>query len=145
MQSIQKIREIKDHLFSIRFFRYCFCGGISAIIDTSIFFVLNELFNIYYLFALFVSFTVAVTVNYSLQRKITFKNTYSKKHKQFTVFVLLQLIGLLISGVIIAAMVEIFSVWPTLARFITIWIVLAYTYTSNKVITFNKMKGEKDA
>ena len=140
MQTTQKFGKLLDKLFSKRFFRYCVCGGISAMTDIIIFFLLNELFNTYYLFALIISFTIAVTINYALQRRITFKNSYSKKHKQFTVFLILQIIGLIISGTIIVAQVELLNVWPTLARFITIWIVLIYNYKSNKLITFKHMR-----
>ncbi|MBT4870086.1 MAG: hypothetical protein HON47_00740, partial [Candidatus Diapherotrites archaeon] len=48
-------------------------------------------------------------------------------------------IGLVFNGVVTTAQVEFLGVWPTLARFISILIVLLWTYTANKKITF-KMK-----
>jgi len=140
MQPIGIIKKIWGKFFAIKFFRYCFCGGIAAITDLAIFFTLNEFFKVYYLFALAVSFTVAAGVNYSLQRKITFDNKYEKKHKQFFVFVAVEVVGLGLNAAVTALQVEVLGVWPTLARFIAIFIVLAYNYTANKKITFKLMK-----
>jgi len=140
MNAPKPIKVIWDKFFAIKFFRYCFCGGIAAITDLALFYVLNEWAKLYYLFALPISFTAAALVNYSLQRKVTFNNAYSKKHKQFAVFFLVEVIGLLLNGFFTAIQVEFFGVWPTLARFISIWIVLIYNYTANKKITFKLMK-----
>jgi putative flippase GtrA len=134
------MKKIIRKIIGWRFFRYCFCGGISALTDMSIFFALNELLKIHYLIALVCSFTVAVFVNYSLQRKITFKSTYAKKHFQFVAFVGIELGGLLISGISLTALVELAGLWPTLARFLSIFITLTYNYTLNRKITFNLMK-----
>ncbi|MCX6800772.1 MAG: GtrA family protein [Candidatus Diapherotrites archaeon] len=135
-----RMSNFADRIIKWKFFRYCFCGGIAALVDMTVFFSANEIFKLHYLIALAISFTVAAGVNYSLQRKITFKNTYKKMHKQFPVFVAVELVGLLIAGVSMTALVEIFRLWPTLARFISIFIALAYNYTANKKITFNMMK-----
>jgi len=135
-----KTKEVAKKLFRIRFFRYCFAGGIAGITDLAVFFIFNEIIKVHYLLALVISFAIAVGVNYALQRRITFKNTYSKKHKQFFVFIGLQIIGLLLSGLLTTIQVEMFGFWPTFARFMAIWIVLIYNYLSNRFITFNLMK-----
>ena len=131
--------KIINKLFESQFFRYCFSGGIAALVDLGLFFSLNEFFKLHYIIALIISFTIAGLVNYTLQRKVTFKSNYSKKHKQFSIFIGIQIIGLVFNGVVTTAQVEFLGVWPTLARFISILIVLLWTYTANKKITF-KMK-----
>jgi putative flippase GtrA len=133
------MKKFTHNLFEIQFFRYCFGGGIAALFDLGLFFSLNELLKLHYLVALVISFTLAGVVNYTLQRKITFKSNYSKKSKQFSIFITIQVIGLLFNGVITSTQVEFFGMWPTLARFISILLVLIWTYSANKKITF-KMK-----
>jgi len=130
------MKKIINNLLKIQFFRYCISGGIAAIVDLGLFFSFNEFFKLHYLIALIISFTVAGLVNYTLQRKITFKSNYSKKHKQFSIFIAIQIVGLVFNGVVTTAQVEFLGVWPTLARFISILIVLIWTYTANKKITF---------
>lgn len=137
---IKKIKNLVKWFFGIKFFCYCFSGGVAAIVDLSIFYTLNELFNVYYLAALPISFTVAAVVNYTLQRKITFKNSYQNKCKQLAVFVVLQAVGLTLNGIVTAIQVEFLEVWPTLARFIAIFVILIYNYLTSKFITFGKMK-----
>jgi putative flippase GtrA len=119
------------------FFKYCFAGGVAAITDLGIFFILNEIFNIYYIFAIPIAFFIAAIVNYSLQRKFTFKSKYKKKRKQFSVFLLIMIIGFFINASLTIMQVELFNVWPTLARFIAILIGTLYSYYANSRITFN--------
>jgi putative flippase GtrA len=132
-----KLMEFIKNLFKRQFIKYCFSGGIAALVDLGIFFLLNEFLSVHYIYSLTISFTIAAAINYTLQRKITFKSSYSKKHKQFAIFVAIQIIGLVFNGIVTTAQVEFLGAWPTLARFISILIVLLWTYTANKKITFN--------
>ena len=131
------LKKTFDKFFQIQFFRYCFSGGISAITDLILFFILNELIGIHYLIALTISFVIAVTVNYIMQRKITFRSEYKKKHKQFTIFLSVQIIGLAFNGILMYWLVELLTFWPTLAKLLAIFIVLIYTYSTNTKLTFN--------
>lgn len=140
MGIIDFIKLTANKLLKKRFFRYCFGGGVAAITDMGIFFILNEIFLVHYLLALTISFPVAVIVNYALQRRVTFKNKYSKKHKQFTVFLIIQIIGWGINASVTTGLVELAHFWPTMARIVAIFIVVLFTYNSNKMITFNLMK-----
>ncbi|MCX6803362.1 MAG: GtrA family protein [Candidatus Diapherotrites archaeon] len=140
MNFIELIRNTIAAFFRVRFFKYCFGGGISAIVDLSIFYTLNEIIGMYYIFSLICSFVVASGVNFFIQRKFTFKNNYAKKHKQLLVFTVLQAGGLAINASVTALQVEYFGVWPTFAKFCAIFVALIYNYFTSKYITFNLMK-----
>lgn len=129
-----------SNFFSSKFFKYCFFGGIAALIELGTFFAFTEFNIINYFFAAPISFALAAITNYFLQRKFTFKNKYSKKHKQFTIFFIIAIGGLIINWTITIIGVEFFYLWPTLAKFIAILIALGYNYTLNKKITFGKMQ-----
>ncbi len=124
-------------LFQKEFIRYCFCGGVAAIVDLGIFFLLNETFGVHYLIALTISFPIAVAVNYALQRRITFKSK-GKKHIQFPIFFGIQVGGWVLNAVITALLVEMLFFWPTFARIIAVALVTVYTYSSNKKLTFRR-------
>ena len=140
MEITKKTVTLAKKIYTIRFFRYCLAGGIAGLTDLTIFYTANELVHLYYLYAIFISFTIAAMVNYILQRRLTFKNKYTKKHKQIAVFVVIQLIGLILNAGFTVLLVEFAGIWPTFARFIAIFIVLAYNYTANKLITFKLMQ-----
>jgi putative flippase GtrA len=129
-----------EKIWSSKFLKYCFCGGISSITDLGIFFFINEILKVHYIPALIISFSIAVGVNYALQRKITFKNKFKHKHKQFAVFLSVMLVGLALNTIITVFQVEILHSWPTLAKFVSILLVTMYSYTTNKNLTFKLMQ-----
>jgi len=136
----KKIKEIAEMLKSSKFIKYCFFGGLAAIIELASFFIINSFFEISYFIATPISFIIAATTNFILQRKFTFKNNYEKKHKQFIVFALIAIGGLIINWAATIAYVELFHLLPILAKFFAILTALIYNYTMNKKITFGKMK-----
>ncbi|MFA6268264.1 MAG: GtrA family protein [archaeon] len=137
-----RIIDIVKKLFGGKFIRYCFCGGIAAIVDISTFFMLNEILKFHYFISLSISFPLAALVNYLLQRKITFKGKGRNFKLQFVVFVTIALIGWAFNASITAVQVEFFGVWPTAARVIATILVTFFTYNSNKLITFGKIVKE---
>ncbi|MBT4191843.1 MAG: GtrA family protein [Candidatus Diapherotrites archaeon] len=133
MNCIMKIQKLLEK----KFFRYCFCGGIAAIVDLGLFFILNELFLVHYLIALTISFPIAIIVNYALQRRVTFKSK-GQKRVQVPIFFAIQIGGWALNAALTALQVEIFGVWPTFARLVAGILVIVYTYSSNKKITFKE-------
>jgi putative flippase GtrA len=120
--------------------KYCFFGAVAAIAELSSFWAMINLGKIDYWISAPISFVIAIALNYVFQRKFTFKNTYSKKHKQIAVFILISIGGLIINWVATVAYVEILSATPLLAKLGAIITAFAYNYTMNKKITFGKMK-----
>lgn len=133
-------QKLLSKFFSNKFFKYCFFGGLAALIELGSFFAFTEFNLINYFFAAPISFALAAIANYFLQRKFTFKNKYSKKHKQFTVFFVIALGGLAINWTATVIGVELFALWPTLAKFIAILVALGYNYSLNSKLTFKKMQ-----
>ena len=126
---------IFEKLLGKKFVRYCFCGGVAAIVDLGLFFFLNEMLGWHYLIALTISFPLAVAVNYALQRRITFKSK-GKKRIQLPIFFSIQIGGWVLNAIITTLLVEILLFWPTIARIIAVLFVTIYTYSSNKKLTF---------
>ena len=122
------------------FFKYCALGAIAALFELGTFYVMIKLMQINYIFSSPIAFVIAITINYILQRKITFKNTYSKKRKQFAVFLIIALGGLLINWSATIIYVEIAHIAPMIAKLGAILTALIYNYTMNKRITFAKFK-----
>lgn len=133
-------KKIIELIKTNKFIKYCFFGGLAAIIELASFFIINSIFGIGYFITTPISFIIAATANFFLQRKFTFKNNYEKKHKQFIVFALIAIGGLIINWIATIAYVELFHLAPIIAKFFAILTALIYNYTLNKKITFGKMK-----
>ena len=79
------------------------CFGI----DFAIYTVLCTVFNVHYLIAGFFGFLISVTVNYLLSMKYIFiRRDNVEKKKEFTIFLILSVIGLLLNLLIIWVCVD---------------------------------------
>lgn len=126
------LAEIKNP----RFLMYCFLAAIVAVCEIILFVGLINLLNVHYFYASPIAFCFAVILNYLLQRTFNYKDTESKKRKQFPVFLAISIGGLLINWTITNVAIEILLLMPALAKILGILLTLAYNYTLNTKITF---------
>ena len=119
-----------------QFFRFCIVGAIGAIIDIGGLYVLVEFISIYYLLAATMSFTVAVTNSYFLNKYWTFKNKSNNHAKQFIGFLLVSIAGLLINLVVMYGLIEKMAVWYLLSKATASIVVLFWNFFMNKYVTF---------
>ena len=120
--------------------KYGFSGGLSSGVDLGIFYILTEFAQIPYYIIAPISFSLGAIINYFLQRRITFKNTYSNKTKQFSFFFTYAIIALIANSILITMLVEGLSLWPTLAKAIVIPIIGLVNFLVHRKITFGLMK-----
>ena len=87
-------------------------GIIAFIIDYGLMVILTEFFQVNYLVSATISFTVSVIFNYvaSMRYVFTHKEDMSKT-KEFVIFVVLSVIGLIINNVLMFVGVEMLP-WP---------------------------------
>lgn len=117
-------------------------GGTVA--DWTVYFVLIYA-GIFFMLSVAISYFVGMVINFYLNRRFTFKNTYQKVHFQFMSFGVIALIGFLLNEALIFAMVGIIfnntgPAFLMLARIIATFIVFVWNYIANKRITFRLFK-----
>jgi putative flippase GtrA len=100
-------------------------------------FVFTEYCGVWYLFSATLSFLAAAVVNYSFQYFITFKGHGGELKKQFTTFVIIAAVGLLINNSLLYIQVEWLGLWYMLAKAIAAGVVLIWNFFMNKYVTFN--------
>ncbi len=122
-----------------QFISYFCVGGIAALVEWSVFSLLEYLLDIPYLLATVLAFLVSTTVNWILGRTFTFKNsTYQKKKAKeaFLVF-FVSAIGLAFNLLLMYIFVDVIGMdtnfLKTVAKVLATGIVFIWNYLSRKL------------
>lgn len=115
--------------------KFCVVGFTAAVIDFGLLYVLTDWFGLYYLASATISFVVAATYNYYLNRRWTFCSAGSKR-KQMPIFFVIAIIGILINNFILYLGVEQFALHYLVAKVIATAIVTGWNFFGNKYLTF---------
>ena len=94
-----------------QFAKFGVVGVIAFVIDYGLMVLLTELFNVNYLISATISFTVSVIFNYvaSMRYVFTHKEGLSRR-REFIIFVVLSVIGLLINDALMWVGVDLFGI-----------------------------------
>lgn len=114
--------------------RFAFVGGTAFIIDYFGMIFLTEVLHINYLISSVISFTVSVVYNYVLSVRwvFTVSNTLSRQ-KQFVIFVLLSVVGLLLNTLFMWIFTDQIQLDYRIAKIIATVLVMIYNFISRKM------------
>lgn len=115
--------------------RYSTVGLLSAVIDFGILYLLTDKLGFYYLISATISFIVAASFNYYLNRTWTFK-VGGGLAKQAGIFLLIAGSGVLLNNLILFLLVEFGDWWYIYAKIIATCIVTIGNFLGNKYFTF---------
>ncbi|GAI24525.1 unnamed protein product, partial [marine sediment metagenome] len=131
------------------FVRFAIVGAINTGIDFGIFYVLTEYVGwdkekgiAFVVLAHAISFTAAVINSYILNKYWTFKSKGGDISKQFTKFLIVSIIGLILSSIILSVLVKYFDFHELTGKLAAIVVVLFWNYLANKFWTFRSKKQE---
>ncbi|CUH96766.1 putative membrane protein [Propionispora sp. 2/2-37] len=116
-----------------QFLRYFCVGGISALVDWSLFYVLHLKIGYHYIAAAVSSFLLSVIVNFFLGREFVFKN----QCKFNTMIEALSIIamnttGLLLNLLIVSLAIELVHVYPMTAKIGATGLVFIWNFSMRK-------------
>lgn len=115
-------------------FKFIIVGGIATIIDWAIFYILNKIFNINPLISNIFSFTISLIYNYIASVKWVFVVSKKKNRKRiFIEFVILSVIGLLISEIILWLLVDKLLINSLISKVISTAIVMVFNFITRKI------------
>ena len=132
--SILKIKVSKEKReLLIQVVNFLIVGGIATIIDWLLYYVFYNYIKLSPLLANIISYTISTLYSYIVSVKYVFNvNKDNSKKKNFIIFVLLSIIGLLLSEGLIYLMVNIFNIHKMLAKVISTVIVMFFNFVSKK-------------
>ena len=117
-----------------QFAKFGVVGVIAFVIDYGLMVLLTELFNVNYLISATISFTVSVIFNYvaSMRYVFTHKEGLSRR-REFIIFVVLSVIGLLINDALMWVGVDLFGISYLLVKIFAMAVVRVWNFVTRKI------------
>ena len=150
--TIEKILDFFYPFFSKIFdkttFRYAACGGSNTVFDILLFFisynfilhkqnfVLSSLVLTPHIGAFLLAFLVSFPTGFLLMRFVVFQESALKGRVQFFRYFITVTISLTLNYFFLKLFVERFHIFPTIAKIITTFIVIGFSYVSQKNFSF---------
>lgn len=135
-------RDSTQHKMSImklpEFFYYVIIGGIVTVIDWTLFAIAINQLGLHYQTALILAFLSASAVHYTANKLITFRCASKAIASQLSVFFIVLGISLTCNMLIMATLVNLFSINKVFLRMATTILMLVPNYLFHKNMTFNK-------
>lgn len=118
-----------------QFIKYAGVGGIAFICDYAVF-ALGLFLHIHYLVAAFLAFCAGITVSYLMCVVWVWRGTEATTLKDMTLFVLIGVVGLLLTLVLMWIFVEFFSFHPMLSKLVVAGLVVIWNFGMRKTFVF---------
>ncbi len=135
-------------MMPLKTFRYAACGGANTILDITLFFVAynyilhKEIINIGWISisphiaSFMISFCITFPIGFYLSRYVVFQETTVTKRKQLMKYFIVVLGCVLLNYVFLKLFVDKLGWYPTMAKIVTTFFVVIFSYTSQKNFTF---------
>ena len=121
----------------MKIIRYFFVGGLSAVIDISLFTIFAGYFKFPWFFVSVITFIIATLVNYFLSIRFVFESgsRYKKHHEILGVFIVSTL-ALLLNQLFLFLFIEKMHVHLVIAKCITTGMLFLWNYYGRRKIIF---------
>ncbi|HXW68614.1 MAG TPA: GtrA family protein [Dissulfurispiraceae bacterium] len=129
------MREVIPQKYAV-FLKYAIVGCIGTALDVGSLYVFVGLLHINLLIAAALSFILAVVNNFILNKHWTFQNKSSNVRKQFIKFLIVSMIGLLLTEIFMSLLVYGLKLWYITSKLVTSVLVLMWNFLANKYWTF---------
>ena len=122
---------------------YCMIGCTGALLDFLVYSILIRCFAVHYQFANFISVSFGIVNNFFLNSYFNFK-TKDKIILRLSCFYAVGMLGCGLSACFLWIFIERFGVNSSFAKLFTIFLVTVVQFSLNKIITFRKIKSNRD-
>jgi len=117
-----------------QFMKFGIVGVIAFVIDYGFMVLLTEVFGVPYLISTTVSFIISVIFNYFASMRFVFKRKDDmSRRREFIIFVVLSIIGLIINDVFMWLMVDFLYIDYRLSKIVVTFIVAVWNFVTRKI------------
>lgn len=126
------IINFKSNTLFFQIFKFIIVGGIATVIDFIFLFLFKEIIKLPIIISNTLSFSIAVIYNYIASVKWVFNVNNTNRKKNFILFIVFSVIGLLLNDLIILILVDKFSIHYILAKIIATTFVMIFNFITRK-------------
>ena len=117
-----------------QFMKFGIIGVIAFVIDYGFMVLLTEVFGVPYLISTTVSFIISVIFNYFASMRFVFKRKDDmSRRREFIIFVVLSVIGLVINDVFMWLMVDFLFIDYRISKIVVTFIVAVWNFVTRKI------------
>jgi putative flippase GtrA len=140
------VKGVIRNLLGSELNKYIVSGLAAVLVDYTVLITVTELFGIHYLISNICGYMSGLLVAYTLNTRWVFRyRKYEQKTKlEFSIFVVIVLIGLAISEAMIYMLVETLALPYTLAKLVSIGAIFIFNFTAKKRFLFTGGKEQGD-
>jgi putative flippase GtrA len=151
LKLIDWVYPVFQKLISLKTFRYAACGGANTVLDILLFFVSynyilhKELIHFAglsispHIASFIISFCITFPIGFYLSRYVVFQETAVSKRKQLMKYFFVVFGCIVLNYIFLKLFVDYFGWYPTIAKIVTTFFVVIFSYTSQKNFTFKSV------
>lgn len=123
----------------ISFVKYLFAGGLGFVLDYGILTLCFEILGWHYLVSAASGFSAGLLFVYASSNKwvFTYRSMEDKKLVEFTIFLLIGIIGLGLTILSMWVLVDVFGIYPLISKLLTTAVVLLWNFGARKIILYS--------
>lgn len=132
--------QILTRFFAGKFIRFAIVGGISALIEYSLYFLFKNFAA--YLLANFLAFAVTNIFTFAMSRKYVFESNGERKTEEMTLFAICLAGAYAVNHVVLWGLVEFAAVDDRYAKAVAMAVAVVWNFFTRKHIVFRERRPE---
>lgn len=122
--------------------RYAVSGGVAFVADFLLLYVLTDCAHVHYLLSAILSFCVGLLITYLLSVYWIFdKRRFDSRVPEIIIFVLIGLVGLLITALFMWLFTDLLQIHYLLSKVLTTFVSTVWNFLAKKFMLFSDRKG----
>ncbi|MDO8669176.1 MAG: GtrA family protein [Candidatus Buchananbacteria bacterium] len=119
-----------------QFVKFCLVGSTNMVIDISVYWFLTRVFNIYYILAAFLSFVLAVTWSFFINRRWTFRHGGKDTTSQYVKFFAVNTVVMILNLSFLFILVDWLDLYDLAVKLLAAIVFSLVNFSFNKLWTF---------